>query len=103
MPLATAIGELKFLAAATVFHLVALPGAAAIAPKQSASFVAAKGPTGEIQIDVDTAILPPRPEDQVFDPQMPRAPDDAMACGLQGRPSEPFPSPGRGRTSLFRT
>ena len=86
MPLATAIGELKFLAAATVFHLVALPGAAAIAPKQSASFVAAKGPTGEIQIDVDTAILPPRPEDHVFDP---RAPDDAMAYADPREPSLP--------------
>ena len=79
MPLASAIGELKFLAAATVFHLVALPGAAAIAPRPASSAVAAKGETGEIQIDVDTAILPPRPEDQVYDPTMPRAPDDAMA------------------------
>lgn len=100
MPLATAIGELKFLAAATVFHLVALPGAAAIAPKPSSSFVAAKGQTGEIQIDVDTAILPPRPDDQVYDPTMPRAPDDAMAYADPRDPALPrafapgqFPEP----------
>ena len=100
MPLASAIGELKFLAAATVFHLVALPGAAAIAPRPASSAVAAKGETGEIQIDVDTAILPPRPEDQVYDPTMPRAPDDAMAYADPRDPSVPrtfspgqFPEP----------
>ncbi|MEQ9323730.1 MAG: hypothetical protein RIF41_31495, partial [Polyangiaceae bacterium] len=72
----------------------------AIAPRPASSAVAAKGETGEIQIDVDTAILPPRPEDQVYDPTMPRAPDDAMAYADPRDPSVPrtfspgqFPEP----------
>ena len=72
------IGESKFLIGATVFHLVALPGAAAMAPAPSRPGMAVMVGPSEISVDVDSALLPPDPE-QPVPRDVPLGPGDPLA------------------------
>jgi hypothetical protein len=75
------IGEAKFLIAATLFHVVALPGAAAIAPSPSNASAAIVGDDiSEIDVDLDSALLPPRPDDREVDDVMPMDSDARVAA-----------------------
>ncbi len=103
--------EWRFLFAAGVLHLVAVPGAAAIAPvPEPARFVyAAARNRSEIDIDLDSAILPPRssqldrtmplgpaPHPRPRDPNRPVAPiDPSRPAADTDHPNvEPPPDPG---------
>lgn len=92
MSLLSGLGELKFLVAATIFHVVALPGAAAMAPEpHRISLGIQSAPPGEIAIDLDSALLPPRPDQRSVDRFPQPADPNAVAYADPHEPRAPNP------------
>ncbi len=62
------LGDARFLLAALAFHAIALPVAAAIAPEAAPSrwFVAGQAEPYEYDVDLDSALLPPEPEERLL-------------------------------------
>lgn len=61
------LGDARFLLAAIAFHVIALPVAAAIAPEVAPTrWFAGSAEPYEYDVDLDSALLPPEPDDRVL-------------------------------------